>query len=86
MSAMPPEPRTGQLTLAGLIPQLAAPWLRQAQRAHGVVCVLSRRLGAGDADVAADLERALRWRACCEHHALAHGADPAQLPAGESQC
>jgi hypothetical protein len=86
MGARPPERHSGQLTLEGLIPELAAPWLRQASRAHLVVGALRRRLDAGDADAAADLKRALGWRACCEHHALAHGADPGQLPAGESQC
>ena len=72
-----------QLTLDGLLPQLAAPWLRQAQHAHATVCALSRRLDAGDTTVAEDLERALRWRTCCEHHALAHRAHPSQLPAGD---
>ena len=54
-----------QLTLDGLLPQLAAPWLRQAQHAHATVCALSRRLNAGDTTVAEDLERARRWRTCC---------------------
>jgi hypothetical protein len=83
MSARPPEPRAGQLTIVELDQRLAAPWLRQARRAHTVVCKLSRRLGGGETDLADDLRRALSWRSACEHHALAYGARPEELPAGE---
>lgn len=83
MSARPLEPHAGQLTIVGLDRRLAAPWLRQAHRAHAVVYKLSRRLDAGETDVACDLRRALSWRSACVHHALAYGARPDDLPAGE---
>ena len=83
MTAKPPERHAGQLTIVGLDQRLAAPWLRQARRAHALVCKLSRRLDAGDTDVACELRCALSWRSACEHHALAYGARPEELPAGE---
>jgi hypothetical protein len=48
-----------------------------------VVCTLSHRLDSGETDVASDLRRVLSSRSTCEDHALAYGARPDDLPAGE---
>lgn len=83
MSARQPEPRAGQLTIAGLEQRLAARGCARPAARTAVVCTLSHRLDSGETDVAFDLRRALSWRSACEHHALAYGARPDDLPAGE---